>query len=162
MRTIKESILSSTKSGKSAYDVTPVKVEDPAYRVNVDMKDWFECVSLDNFRVFVDNAISNSKKYSKYEDWGRESYAAIFFKDGYFEFRFYVQSSNGAIYYTFYFTNTVKNWSNAVNARYKQMDIIDGVEKERLNTFKKTDSNKTAAQRILDYIRRHLNLIEKQ
>lgn len=162
MKSLYESILANSKAGKSAFDEKPVNIGGTTYEVSVTMKDWLQNVSLENFIVFIDTAVTNAKVCSRKGEWDREFFAGIYFRDGYFKFRFFVQSINGAIYYTFYFSDSKKNRKEEVLARTNQIEKIDKVDRYRLNTFKKYSSNKDVAKSILEYLRRHLNIIEKQ
>lgn len=164
MKSLYESILANSKAGRQSFNVTPVLVDGTTWRVEAPMKEWFECVDVKNFLVALGNNIRIAKKYSKNKEGNREFFTDLQFNDGYFDFKINVQSeySNCAIYYYFYFADKKKNYPETIEARTHQMSIIDKVEKGRKNDLNKRESDNASAQKILDYIRRHLNLIEKQ
>lgn len=164
MKSLYESILANSKGGRQAFNVKPVPFGGTTWRVEAPMKEWFECVDVKTFLVALGNDIRIAKKYSKDKEGNRDFFTGLQFNDGYFDFRINVQSeySNCAIYYYFYFADKKKNFGQSIEARTHQMSIIDKVEKGRKNDLNKRESDNISAQKMLDYIRRHFDLIEKQ
>lgn len=164
MKTLYESILGSTKGGRQAFNVKPVPYGGTTWRIEAPMKEWFECVDVKTFLLALGNDIRIAKKYSKDLGGNRDFFRGLQFNDGYFDFRINVQSeySNCAIYYYFYFADKKKNYGQSIKAIAHQMSIIDKVENDRQNDLNKRESDNISAQKMLDYIRRHMNIIEKQ
>jgi len=166
MKTLYESILSSTGAGKDMFEpkYDHEFMGNSFYNVkNCSMKDWFKNPNENIFQEIIGIPIKQVRK-----EWSPVytviKFACISFKDGDFVIHFI--NSNKEIQFRFYFANKiVQNHAGERTCLGKQYRAING-ESDK-NTYKywqfeKGLSIKKCAAQLLEFIKNNLDKIIKQ
>ena len=157
MKTLYESILSSTGSGVKKYKPKKKweRSGDATYKIDLDMQKWFSIVDGATFAEIADKSLRTTMKQQN-DGFQEDTDLGIFFKDGYFEMHFANVYQN--MVFSFYFANEPKMWFiHRKEAREKQMNMFHDKQWVSNNV-----SIKTAALNVFDYIKKHLDKIIKQ
>lgn len=165
MKTLYESILSSTKSGKHAFKPKYVSgwTGNEVWQVDSDMKSWFGNFDKNDFLAICKDCFSMLRRSrSKFD--GIKGTVIIKFNDGNFVIRMSIHPQTRAIDFNFYFSNIVSGKideiRNFINKQYTEIIKRDGSMK--WNWVPKELTSIKGRERILDYIQKNIDAIIKQ
>lgn len=167
MKTLYESILSSTKSGKHAFKPKFISGWDghEVWQVDSDMKSWFgNCDKNDFLTICKDCFNMLRRSRSKFD--GIKGFAIIKFNDGNFFIRMSIRPQTRAIDFNFCFLDKGSNGAASgiireyINKQYTEIIKRDGSMK--WNWVPKEFTSIKGRERILDYIQKNLDAIIKQ
>ena len=167
MKTLYESILSSTKSGKHAFKPKFISGWDghEVWQVDSDMKGWFKICDKNDFLTTCKDCFSMLRRSrSKFD--GIKGFVIIKFNDGNFFIRMSIHPQTRAIDFNFCFLDKGSNGSTSgiireyINKQYTEIIKRDGSMK--WNWVPKEFTSIKGRERILDYIQKNLDAIIKQ
>lgn len=165
MKTLYESILSSTKSGKDVFKPKYITgwSGHEIWHVDSYMKKWFEnCDKNDFLTICKDCFTTVRKSRSKFESIiGR---VIIRFNDGAFVIHMSVHPQTRVLDFEFYFANDesriFKDQRSYLNKQHAE--IIKRDSSMKWNWVPKEFTSIKGRERILDYIQKNLDAIIKQ
>lgn len=177
MKTLFESILKSTKSGKEECmkRTIPHKSRDYIdtstfewFEIDMDMQKWVNIVDETNFRMVFDNAIYKLRKVRGKRYIDDVQSVGIFFRDGYLEVRIWqTVGPNKFIKFAWYFANEPKSYSDKIEAIRKNWDNIDSSKGDKnsatlWNYFNPTYSRKEGIEKMHKFMKAYIKYTPKQ
>lgn len=177
MKSLYESILSSTGSGKDDYmkRTIPHKSRDRRdtsdfewFEVDMNMQEWVNIVDEPNFRTVFDSAIYKLRKVRGKRYIDDVVSVGIFFRDGYLEVRIWqTVGPNKFIKFAWYFADKPKGHSDKIEAIRKNWDVIDSSKGDKnsptlWNDFSSAYSRKEGIERIHKFMKAYIKYTPKQ
>lgn len=168
MKSLYESILKSTKSGKDVFKPKYISGWEgqEIWQVDSDMKKWFENCDKNDFLTICKNCFTMLRR-SRSKIAGIKGQVIIKFNDGNFFIQMSIHPQTRAIDFDFYFLDTVsKPGSGAGGPRaYINKQYTEIIKRDGSMTWNWVPNEFTSIkgrERILDYIQKNLDAIIKQ
>lgn len=168
MKSLYESILRSTKSGKDVFKPKYISgwSGQQIWQVDSDMKKWFENCDKNDFITICKDCVSTVRR-SRSKSFGIKGEVIIKFNDGNFFICMFINPKTRAIDFNFYFLDIVsKPGSGAggplANINKQHDEIIKRDGSMNWNWVPKEFTSIKGIERILDYIQKNIDAIIKQ
>lgn len=167
MKTLYESILSSTKSGKDVFKPKYISgwSGEQIWQVDSDMKKWFENCDKNDFIAICKDCFATVRR-NRSKLFGIRGRVIIKFNDGIFVIYMSINTETRVIDFNFYFLDKDPSKLGAGEIREyinKQHDEIKKRDSSmNWNYVPKEFTSIKGRERILDYIQKNLDAIIKQ
>lgn len=178
MKTLYESILGSTKSGKDECMKQTIPHKSRNYRdtssfewfeIDMDMQKWINIVDEPVFRSVFDNSIYKLRKVRGKRYIDDVVSVGIFFIDGYLEVRIWqTPGPNKFIKFAWYFASEpIKSFQERANAIRNNWDVIDKSKGDKnsatlWNDFNSTYSRKDGIEKMHKFMKAYIKYTPKQ
>lgn len=177
MKSLYESILTSTSSGKDEYMKRTIPHKSKDYRdtstfewfeVDMDMQEWVNIVDEPNFRSVFDNSIYKLRKIRGKRYTDDVVSVGIFFRDGYLEVRIWqTRGPNKFIKFAWYFASEpIKSFQERANAIRNNWDAIDKLKGDKYSTawndFNSLYSRKEGIEKMHKFMKAYIKYTPKQ